>query len=118
MEIVSPMPDLPFSKLRRIGNTIYASGELGFGPDGKIRGDISAQTTQTLANIAATLATEGLSLQDVVSCTCYLTDKADFAGFNEAYRAAFSAPLPVRSTVVCDLVLDARVEITVIAKAR
>lgn len=111
------MTALPFSKLRRVGDTVYLSGELGFGPDGKISGGIQAQTTQTLANIAATLATEGLSLQDVVSCTCYLTDKNDFAGFNTAYRAAFTAPLPVRSTVVCDLVLDAKVEVTVIAKA-
>jgi enamine deaminase RidA (YjgF/YER057c/UK114 family) len=109
------MATLPFSKMRRADNTVYLSGELEFGPEGNVTGDIRHPTAQTQANIAATLAAEGLSLQDVTSC--YLTDRLDFAGFNEAYRAALTEPLPTRSTVLCDLVLDAKIEITVTAQA-
>lgn len=112
------VPALPFSKVRRLGDTVYLSGEMGFLPDGSIPAGIEAQTRVTLERITATLATEGLELSDVVSCTCYLTDKADFAAFNATYRGFFADPLPVRTTVEAQLMIDAKVEITVIARAR
>ncbi|MCI9868732.1 RidA family protein [Rhizobium skierniewicense] len=110
---------LPFSSLRRIGNTVYLSGELGFDAAGQIVGDITQQTETTLNRIEATLAGIGLSRHDIVSCTCYLVRKHDFAGFNQAYRTFFSVgDLPVRTTIVTDLVLDALIEITVIAQTQ
>jgi enamine deaminase RidA (YjgF/YER057c/UK114 family) len=85
--------------------------------DGTIPEGITAQTDLTLQRIAATLSGEGLSLKDVVSCTVYLTDKADFAAFNAAYAKHFTDPLPVRTTVEAQLMIDAKIEITVIAQA-
>ena len=108
---------IPLSKTRRIGDTLYLSGELGFDADRKIPEDITAQTENCIANIKATLAAEGLELSHVVSATCYLTDPADFAAFNAAYAAAFPEPFPVRTTVAAPLMIDAKVEITVIAQA-
>ncbi|TGV11420.1 RidA family protein [Mesorhizobium sp. M8A.F.Ca.ET.173.01.1.1] len=109
---------LPFSTLRRAGDAVHLSGELGFDETGKISGDIARQTEMTLRRIEATLAGAGLSRRDIVSCTCYLVRKEDFPGFNQVYRAFFNAePLPVRATVVADLVLDALIEISVIAHA-
>lgn len=111
--------NLPFSKVRRAGGLIHLSGELPFAEDGSIPDGIAAQTDLTLRRIAATLAGEGASLADVVSCTIYLTDTADFAAFNEAYRGHFSDPLPVRTTVQAGLMVPAaRIEITVVAEAR
>lgn len=111
--------NIPLSKLRRDGDTIYLSGELGFNPDGTLPDGIDAQTRNCIANIRTTLATQGLDLSDVLSCACYLTDAADFAAFNTVYADAFSEPFPVRTTVGCFLMLPkALVEITVIAKAR
>ena len=110
---------LPFSTIRIIGDTVLLSGELGFNEAGAIVGDIAQQTETTLLRIEKTLAGIGLSRRDIVSCTCHLVRKEDFAGFNDAYRAFFAEePLPVRTTVVADLVLDALVEITVIAQDR
>lgn len=107
---------LPFSMSRRVGDTLHLSGELGFDDAGKICGDIVQQTQTTLRRIETTLAGAGLSRRDIVSCTCYLVRKEDFPGFNQAYRAFFSEePLPVRATIVADLVLDALIEISVIA---
>ena len=108
---------IPLSKSRRVGSTLYLSGELGFDADGAIPDGIEAQTRNCLDRITATLASEGMDLGNVVSCTCYLTDKADFAAFNTVYASYFSDPLPVRTTVVADLVIDARLEITVTAEA-
>ncbi|MGE4328073.1 MAG: RidA family protein [Pseudodonghicola sp.] len=110
------VPSLPFSKTRRLGDTLYLSGELGFDADGRVTGDVANQTRLALARIAATLKAEGLGLDKVVSCTCYLTDMADFAAFNGAYGEVFGDPLPVRTTVIAGLALpEAKVEITVIA---
>ncbi|MBT9385340.1 RidA family protein [Pseudooceanicola sp. CBS1P-1] len=109
--------NLPFSKTRRIGNTVYLSGELGFAADGTVPEGITAQTENCLNRIRATLEAEGLTLANVVSCTCYLTDAADFAEFNAAYATFFSDPLPVRTTVQSGLMIPAKLEITVIAEA-
>jgi len=110
---------LPFSKTRRSGELVFLSGDLPLGPDGAIPAGIEAQTELTLDRIAATLATEGLDLNDVVSVTAYLIDPADFAAFNRVYAARFSQPYPVRTTVRADLMLpNARLELTVVARAR
>lgn len=111
------MPDLPFSKTRRVGTTVYVSGEMGFNDDGTIPDGIEAQTKNCLTRIKATLAAEGLGLDNVVSCTCYLTDRSDFAAFNSVYATFFSDPLPVRTTVESGLMINSRLEITVIAEA-
>jgi 2-iminobutanoate/2-iminopropanoate deaminase len=113
-----PIPALPFSKIRRAGGLVFLAGEVPLADDGSIPQGIGPQTDLTLARIASTLSGEGLSLKDVVSCTVYLADKADFRAFNEAYARHFSDPLPVRTTVQAELMLDARVEITVIAQTR
>ncbi len=110
---------LPFSKTRRSGELVFLSGDLPLGPDGAIPAGIEAQTELTLDRIAATLATAGLDLNDVVSVTAYLIDPADFAAFNRVYAARFSQPYPVRTTVRADLMLpNARLELTVVARAR
>lgn len=109
----------PYSQARIHGDTVYVAGQ---GPlntnTGEIDStDIREQTRQTLQNCAAILEAAGTSLDDVVNTTVFLTDLADYEGFNEAYEEAFDEPYPSRSTVeVSDLVREEmRVEIEVIA---
>lgn len=109
---------LPFSKTRKVGNLVFLSGEVPFADDGSIPAGITEQTNLTMKRIAATLATEGLTLNDVVSVTVFLTDKAYFAEFNEAYKQHFAHPYPVRTTVCSGLMIDALVEITVVAESK
>ncbi len=107
----------PFSKWRRSGHLVFLSGELPLAEDGSIPAGIEAQTHLTLERIAKTLASIDLNLQAAVQVTAYLTDANDFAAFNAAYQQHFSAPYPVRTTVLAPLVLPgARVEITVLAE--
>ena len=108
----------PLTKSRRLGDALHLSEELGFCADGAIPEGITAQTENTIDRIEATLKAEGLTLADVVSATCYLTDKADFAAFNAVYAARFPQPYPTRTTIECGLMIDAKVEITVVAKVR
>lgn len=89
----------PYSPVVRAGNFIIVSGQGGINDGAIVEGGVPAQTTQTVANIAARLAEAGAALTDVVKTLCFLTDMDTFAEFNEAYAAAFGDHRPARSTV-------------------
>ena len=108
---------VPLSAGYRAGDLLFASGQLPFDQEGKLHsGDIAEQTALCLANMEKVLGHAGLTRTDVVKVTVWLTDTADFPGFNGAYAAFFGEHRPARSTVRSDLVLPgARVEIEAIA---
>jgi 2-iminobutanoate/2-iminopropanoate deaminase len=116
---VEGLPDwAPFSSAVRAGDTLHVSGHLGRLPGTTtiIEGGVGPETTQTMANIEASLALAGATLDDLVSCTVYLTDMADYPAMNEAYAAALNGHQPARVTAgVNELALGARVEIACIA---
>ena len=90
----------PLSPLTRIGDTLYTAGQVGVDPATRaIPEGIRAQTRQVLLNLRAVLALAGADLSHVVKTTVFLTDMADFAEFNEAYREFFPVDPPARSTV-------------------
>ena len=63
------------------------------------------------------LASQGLTLANVVKATVFLQSMADFPKVNPLYDEAFSGHKPARSTVqVAGLPLGALVEIEVIAE--
>jgi 2-iminobutanoate/2-iminopropanoate deaminase len=100
------------------GNLVFTSGQLAFN-DGRIEGDIVAQTRQAIDNLVTVLAAAGLGLDDVVKTTIWLTKRENFAGFNDAYAAKFGAHRPARSTTICDLAIgEALVEIEAVACRR
>jgi len=81
------------------GRFVFVSGQVPV-RDGVVVGEtVAEQTVIALENVAAVLADVGASLQDVVRCGVYLSDMADFAEMNAAYRETFSEPLPARTTV-------------------
>ena len=111
----------PYSQAVRLGNLLYASGQIPLDPaSGQIvPGAITEQTTRVLENIKAILAAAGTDLAHVVKTVVFLKDMADFAAMNAVY-ARYLAPEgvtpPARSTVaVAGLPRDALVEIEVIA---
>jgi len=109
-------PTVPLSAAVQAGDFLFLSGQVPFGPDGRlVPGDIAVQTRQVLENIAAVLGKVGASMEDVVKTTVWLTDAADFAAFNSVYREYFPSLPPARSCVVSLLAVDARVEIEAIA---
>ena len=83
----------------RVGDMLYASGQLGLrrdAPDSTIEG----QTRQALENTKAVLEAGGTSMANVVKCTVFLVRASDFAGMNRVYREFFPKEPPARSTVV------------------
>ena len=110
----------PISPAFATDDLIFLSGQLPFRADGTLdTGTIESQTQQCLDNIDAFLKSNGLARNDIVKATVWLTDVADFAGFNSVYAAFFDGVFPARSTVRSDLMLPgARVEIEVIVSTR
>ena len=80
-----------------------------------VTGSIEEQTRAVLDEIKATLALAGCTLADVVKAMVWLTDRADFPGFNAVYAEYFPEQPPARSAVVSDLLVDVRVEVEVVA---
>ena len=108
----------PYSQGIHAGNTVYVSGQLPIDPaTGAFPGeDIISQTRQSLQNVQAILAEEGMAMTDVVKTTVLLSDITDFAAMNEVYATFFSAPYPARAAFqVAALPKGAKVEIEVVA---
>lgn len=97
--------------------TLYSSGQIGITKDGNFLGnDIKSQTEQTLSNLKTLLESKGLSLDNVVKTTCYLTTMEHFADFNEVYAKYFDTNKPARTTIaVSGLPKNALVEIELVA---
>jgi 2-iminobutanoate/2-iminopropanoate deaminase len=112
----------PYTQAIRVGDTLYASGQIGLDPatGAMVEGGIEAQTVRVFENVKAVLGEAGLDLVHVVKTTVFLKSMSDFAAMNAIY-AKYLAPEgvvpPARSTVaVAGLPKDALVEIEVIAK--
>ena len=106
----------------RVGDVIYFSGALGTKPGGGgvADGGIQGQTRQALENIKGSAQLAGVTMDDMVKCTVFLTDTKDFQGMNQVYREFFPKDPPARSTVaVAGLVAPgAVIEIECIAAAK
>jgi 2-iminobutanoate/2-iminopropanoate deaminase len=104
----TPNPNLSPAILA--GNRLYLSGMLG--NTEATKGDIRAQTRETLARLNKTIEAAGFNASHVVDGIVYLPDLANFAGMNEAYREMFRDGFPARATVGAGLVApDGLVEI-------
>lgn len=116
----APVAGAPYSQAIAAAGFVFVSGQVpvDVATGVLVADDITEQTIQVLANVAAVLRAAGGTLADVVKSTVFLVDLGnDFAPMNAAYAEAFGAHAPARSTVgVAALPLGARVEIEVVAR--
>jgi 2-iminobutanoate/2-iminopropanoate deaminase len=100
-----------YSQGVRKGSLLQVSGQGPVDPESNEyvhRGDVRAQTTRTLTNVAAILEAGGASFEDVIMVRVYLTDRENFAAMNEVYGQFLaervpSGVLPSRTTVFTGL---------------
>lgn len=122
MEIINPLGVAKagpgYAQGTKAGGVVYVAGQVGIEASGQIvgKGDIAAQTRQTLANVRAVVEAGGLTMGDVVSTTVYIKDYADYKLFAETWVAVFGDHTPARATVKADLVHpDLLIEVQAIA---
>jgi enamine deaminase RidA (YjgF/YER057c/UK114 family) len=124
----APRPLAHYSEAFVLGPRVFAAGQIasdyatGVPPEARTKenfpyygSDIELQTEYILGNLARTFAAAGSSLDKAVKAQVFLTDLADFHGFDTVWRRHFRVP-PPRTTIGCTglLVKDTRVEIDLI----
>ena len=109
----------PYSQGTEASGLVFVSGQLPINPStGEFaEGGIKEQTRQSLENLKAILASQKMTLDDVVKTTVFLNDMNNFADMNGIYMEMFGdSNYPARSAVeVARLPKDALVEIEAIA---
>ena len=97
----TPTPRGAYSPAVRAGDFIFVSGQGPNDPitDKLVVGDVELQTRVTLGNIERILKACGATLDDVVKCSVFLRDIADFKRMNGIYSEFFPANRPARTTV-------------------
>ena len=108
----------PYSQAIRIGDFLYTSGQISLDPETMemITGDIEVETEKVLKNIEAILKADGLSLNNIIKTTVYLTDLSEFARMNQVYEKFFADTKPARACVqVAALPKGAKIEIDAVA---
>ena len=109
----------PYSQAIDCGDTVYCSGQIPLDPltGAVVEGGLEAQAHQMFRNVKAVLAEAGLSLQNVVKTTVFMTDLGQFGALNAIYAEYFAEPYPARSCVeVSALPKGVLVECEVIAR--
>jgi reactive intermediate/imine deaminase len=91
----APNPNL--SAAIRAGDRLYVAGMLG--NTAETRGDVGAQTRETLRRIERTLGKAGYGWSDVAESLVYLRRAGALASMNAAYRDLLRPPYPARTTV-------------------
>lgn len=111
------MSNLPFSEFVEKNGFIFISGQIPLGESGKmIDGTIKDKTHQVMKNLQKVLESAGVSFNDVVKTTIFLTDMGDFGEINPIYASYFNGTFPARETIcVKALPLGAEIEISMIA---
>ncbi|PCJ92317.1 MAG: reactive intermediate/imine deaminase [Flavobacteriaceae bacterium] len=115
----APAPIGPYNQAVLSGNTLYISGQIPINPKSGelVQGDIKKETKQCMENLKAVLAEAGMTFENIVKATIFVTDMHQFSEINEIYGAYFNAETaPARETVeVSNLPKFVRVEISMIA---
>lgn len=112
-----------FTPAVRVGDLVFLSGSIGTPASGEFRvveGGVGPETKATMENLGRVLAAAGLGFEDLVKCTVFLADIADFDAMNAVYITFFDGiEPPARSAMAgSGLALGARVEIECIAATR
>lgn len=111
----------PYSQAVRVTaeEMVFFSGQVGIDPRTQklVEGGVGPQTRCALENLRAVLGAAGLTPDNVVRTTIYLTSMEDYAVVNEIYADFFSRGVkPARAAVaVAALPAGAVVEIDAIA---
>jgi 2-iminobutanoate/2-iminopropanoate deaminase len=108
---------LPFSDAVWHGDTLYLSGHIGLEPKtGKPGATPEEEARLVMDGIKGTLASAGLTMDDLLSVQIFCSDVSLFERFNAVYVTYFKGEFPARAFLGSGrLLFDARFEVQAIA---
>lgn len=117
----APDPIGPYSQAIGCGDLLFISGQVALKPGSNELSDknIAEETHQVMENLNAILTEAGMSFNNVVKTSIFLSDMELFTQVNEVYSKYFDRDFPARETIaVKGLPKNANVEISMIAAGR
>jgi 2-iminobutanoate/2-iminopropanoate deaminase len=114
----APAPIGPYNQAILVKDTLYISGQVCIDPasNNLKNKDLQEETHQVMQNLKSILLQAGMSFNNVVKTTIFLTDMNRFSEVNEIYGKYFEGDFPARETVqVSALPKFVNVEISMIA---
>ncbi len=114
----APAPIGPYSQAVQVNNMLFISGQVCIDPvTGELKNkSLQEETHQVMKNLQAILKEAGMSFENVVKTTIFITDMNRFSELNEVYGKYLSNNFPARETVqVSALPKFVNVEISMIA---
>ena len=115
------VPSSPFYsqaiEVRDAGRLVFVSGQVGMTAEGSVPDGVEAQAAQAVANLDAVLGEAGLTSDDLVKLTIYLTDPADVEPFVGAVASTLTDPPPATTMLIVNALAspELRVEIEAVA---
>jgi len=107
-----------FAPAYQVNGTVYVSGVIGTGADGKVADDAADEFATAFANLVATLDAANCTLADIVEVTTFHIDMSTTLGaFMQARDAVMAEPWPAWTAIGCTelAIPGARCEIKVTA---
>ena len=115
----APAPIGPYNQAVWYGDVLFVSGQIALDPvTGELVLDsIEIETDRVLKNLEGILQTAGLTFENVLKCSVFVTDMNDFSKINAVYGNYFKEETaPARELVqVAALPRFVHVEISLIA---
>ena len=115
----APAPIGPYNQAVLSGSMLYTSGQIAINPNtGELEtDDIKSETKLVMQNLKAILTEAGMTFENVIKSSIFISDMHNFAAINEVYGTYFNEETaPARETVeVANLPKFVNVEISVIA---
>ena len=115
----APSPVGPYNQATAHNGTLYVSGQIAIDPaSGElITRTIEEETQQVMQNLQAILKEAGLTFEDVLKCSVFVSDMNNYSRINEVYATYFQEDsAPARELVeVANLPKFANIEISLIA---
>ena len=115
----APAPIGPYNQAVLSGNTLYTSGQIPINPESGelVLDSIEAETKQVMQNMKEVLAAAGMTFENVIKTSIFISDMHNFSKINAVYGEYFNdATAPARETVeVANLPKFVNVEISMIA---
>ena len=115
----APAPIGPYSQAVLVGNTLYTSGQIAINPKTNelVLTDVKTETKQVMENLKAILEAAGMTFENVIKTSIFISDMHNFPQINEVYSQYVNEDTaPARETVeVANLPKFVNVEISMIA---
>ena len=115
----APAPIGPYNQAVLKGDMLFTSGQIAIDPTSGelVTGNITEETTMVMENMKAVLDAAGMTFENVLKTSIFISDMKNFSAINSVYgKYIDEANAPARETVeVANLPKYVNVEISMIA---